>query len=85
MAAWFWKRDKEDEKPRKVVTEGLWVKCDSCKEIVYRAEMERSGRVCPKCHYPFRISAKERLALSLREVKTWTAGSRSASKPRVPE
>jgi acetyl-CoA carboxylase carboxyl transferase subunit beta len=58
--AWFWKRKKEG--PRKVViAEGLWVKCDSCKEIVYRAEVERAGRVCPKCKYPFRITARERL------------------------
>jgi acetyl-CoA carboxylase carboxyl transferase subunit beta len=67
MAAWFWKRDAE-ERPRKVViAEGLWVKCDSCKEIVYRAEVERAGRVCPKCRYPFRISARERLAFLIDE------------------
>ncbi len=61
--AWFWKRKGEGERPRKVViAEGLWVKCDSCKEIVYRAEVERAGRVCPKCRYPFRITARERLA-----------------------
>ncbi len=63
MVAWFWKRDKDAGRPRKVViAEGLWIKCDSCKEIVYRAEVERAGRVCPKCRYPFRISARERLA-----------------------
>ena len=28
---------------------------------MYRAEVERAGRVCPKCHYPFRISARERI------------------------
>jgi acetyl-CoA carboxylase carboxyl transferase subunit beta len=63
--AWFWKKkDEEGEtQPKKVViAEGLWVKCDSCKEIVYRAEVDRAGRVCPKCRYPFRISARERLA-----------------------
>ncbi|MBI2153350.1 MAG: acetyl-CoA carboxylase carboxyltransferase subunit beta [Candidatus Rokubacteria bacterium] len=67
--AWFWKRDKDaKERPRKVViAEGLWIKCDSCKEIVYRAEVERAGRVCPKCRYPFRISARERLALLIDE------------------
>ncbi|HEX7788504.1 MAG TPA: acetyl-CoA carboxylase carboxyl transferase subunit beta, partial [Methylomirabilota bacterium] len=64
MAAWFWrKKDDDGERPRKVViAEGLWVKCDSCKEIVYRAEVDRAGRVCPKCGYPFRISARERIA-----------------------
>ena len=66
--AWFWKRKEEGERPRKVViAEGLWIKCDSCKEIVYRAEVERGGRVCPKCRYPFRISARERIALLVDE------------------
>ncbi|MBI3625128.1 MAG: acetyl-CoA carboxylase carboxyltransferase subunit beta [Candidatus Rokubacteria bacterium] len=68
--AWFWKRKEEgEEEPRRklVHAEGLWIKCDSCKEIVYRAEVERAGRVCPKCRYPFRISARERLALLIDE------------------
>jgi acetyl-CoA carboxylase carboxyl transferase subunit beta len=63
--AWFWKkREGDEEAPRKKVqiAEGLWVKCDSCKEIVYRAEVDRAGRVCPRCKYPFRISARERVA-----------------------
>jgi acetyl-CoA carboxylase carboxyl transferase subunit beta len=64
MAAWFWKGKGEgEERPKKVnIAEGLWVKCDSCKEIVYRAEVDRAGRVCPKCRYPFRINARERIA-----------------------
>ena len=65
MTAWFWKKGEgEDEAPRKKVqiAEGLWVKCDSCKEIVYCAEVDRAGRVCPRCKYPFRISARERVA-----------------------
>jgi acetyl-CoA carboxylase carboxyl transferase subunit beta len=61
--AWF-KRKPEDTAPgRKVqIAEGQWIKCDSCKEIIYRQEVERAGRVCPKCRYPFRISARERVA-----------------------
>ena len=64
MTAWFWKGKGEGEdRPKKVnIAEGLWVKCESCKEIVYRAEVDRAGRVCPKCRYPFRISARERIA-----------------------
>ncbi|HUF93745.1 MAG TPA: acetyl-CoA carboxylase, carboxyltransferase subunit beta [Candidatus Limnocylindria bacterium] len=63
--AWFRRKGPEDEgKVKKVVmAEGLWIKCDSCKEIMYRAEVEKAGRVCPKCHYPFRISSRERIAL----------------------
>jgi acetyl-CoA carboxylase carboxyl transferase subunit beta len=63
--AWFWRRkgDPEEARPKKVtIAEGLWIKCESCKEIVYRAEVDRAGRVCPKCRYPFRISARERVA-----------------------
>jgi acetyl-CoA carboxylase carboxyl transferase subunit beta len=62
--AWFFKgKEESEDRPKKVnIAEGLWVKCDSCKEIVYRAEVDRAGRVCPKCRYPFRISAKERIA-----------------------
>src|SRR6201988_2719998 len=65
MGAWFWEKKDGDgeDRPKKVnIAEGLWVKCDSCKEIVYRAEVDRAGRVCPKCRYPFRISARERIA-----------------------
>ena len=61
--AWLFGRDKPRSKV--VIAEGLWIKCDSCKEIVYRAEGRARRRVCPKCHYPFRISARERIALLL--------------------
>jgi acetyl-CoA carboxylase carboxyl transferase subunit beta len=63
--AWFRRRTDETQGgPRRMnIAEGLWIKCDSCKEIIYRAEVERAGRVCPKCHYPFRISARERIGL----------------------
>jgi acetyl-CoA carboxylase carboxyl transferase subunit beta len=66
MSAWFTRKKPEaPAAPRRTVqiAEGLWIKCDSCKEIIYRAEVERAGKVCPKCRYPFRISARERIAL----------------------
>jgi len=57
--AWF-KRDKEalsaDEK--RPVPDGVWVKCDSCGEILYRKELARNLEVCPKCHYHFRIASQ---------------------------
>ena len=81
MTAWFRKKD-DDGAPRRAVqiAEGLWIKCDSCKEIIYRAEVERAGRVCPKCRYPFRISARERIALLADEgsFEEHDAGLRSA-------
>ena len=50
------------EHKRLQVPEGLWVKCNSCKEIIYKKEVLRNANVCPKCNYHFRISAHERLS-----------------------
>ncbi|MBF0328005.1 MAG: acetyl-CoA carboxylase carboxyltransferase subunit beta [Nitrospirae bacterium] len=59
--AWF-KRKKEVKTDKKVkIPEGLWVKCDGCKEIIYKKEIEKNLKVCPKCNYHFRISAMERI------------------------
>ena len=61
--AWFKKR-KEIKTEKKVkIPEGLWIKCDSCKEIIYKKEIENNLQVCPKCNYHFRISARERIDL----------------------
>jgi acetyl-CoA carboxylase carboxyl transferase subunit beta len=64
--AWFKKERPENAAPETVpkkvkIPEGLWVKCDNCKEIIYRKEVEKNFKVCPKCDYHFRISASERL------------------------
>src|SRR5213593_3038573 len=63
--AWFRKEKKPKEPTDKQVTipEGLWVKCDECKEIVYRKEVEQNLNVCPKCGYHFRVTARERFEL----------------------
>jgi acetyl-CoA carboxylase carboxyl transferase subunit beta len=60
--AWFRRKQDEGGATKVVIAEGLWIKCDSCKEIVYRAEVERAGQVCPKCRYAFRIGARDRIA-----------------------
>ncbi|MBI3592987.1 MAG: acetyl-CoA carboxylase carboxyl transferase subunit beta, partial [Nitrospirae bacterium] len=58
---WF-KKKKEIKTEKKVkIPEGLWIKCDSCKEIIYKKEIEKNLQVCPKCNYHFRISALERI------------------------
>jgi acetyl-CoA carboxylase carboxyl transferase subunit beta len=64
--AWFKKERPAgaapEAPPKKVkIPEGLWVKCDNCKEIIYRKEVDKNFKVCPKCDYHFRISASERL------------------------
>src|SRR5206468_4176933 len=63
--AWF-KKIRKPKQPvehkRIQVPEGLWVKCNGCKEIIYKKEVLRNANVCPKCNYHFRISARERLS-----------------------
>jgi acetyl-CoA carboxylase carboxyl transferase subunit beta len=63
--AWFKKEKTPKQAPpgerRLQMPEGLWVKCDNCKEIIYKKEVARNANVCPKCNYHFRISARERL------------------------
>jgi len=46
---------------RNVRTEGLWQKCDSCGQIIWRKGVEENQQVCPQCGYHFRITAAERL------------------------
>lgn len=65
--AWF-KKGKELKTDKKVkIPEGLWVKCDNCKEIIYKKEIDKNLKICPKCNYHFRISARERLKLLVDE------------------
>jgi acetyl-CoA carboxylase carboxyl transferase subunit beta len=61
--AWFKKKEQPAIAKKVKVPEGLWVKCNSCKEIIYRKEVEKNLKVCPKCNYHFRISARERISL----------------------
>lgn len=66
---WFRKTKKPKpvrmDRPRSTVPEGLWVKCEGCKEVVYSRDLDRNLKVCPKCGYHFRIDARSRIALLL--------------------
>ena len=52
-------RTETDKKDR--VPEGLWLKCAGCDAILYRAELERTQEVCPKCDHHMRLGARARL------------------------
>jgi acetyl-CoA carboxylase carboxyl transferase subunit beta len=49
------------ERRSRSVPEGLWVKCEACDAVLYRAELERNLHVCPKCSHHMRFRARERL------------------------
>jgi acetyl-CoA carboxylase carboxyl transferase subunit beta len=62
--AWF-KRESGDldgSGEKRVRTEGLWVKCESCRQIIWKKDLEENLNVCPKCDKHFRIDARTRLA-----------------------
>ena len=48
-----------------VKTEGLWIKCPSCRTILFKAELEANLSVCPKCGYHFKLHARQRMDLLL--------------------
>ncbi len=62
--AWF-KRESGELDPsgeKKIRTEGLWVKCEGCRQIIWKKDLEENLNVCPKCGKHFRIDARARLA-----------------------
>jgi acetyl-CoA carboxylase carboxyl transferase subunit beta len=61
---WFKKEEERDGKEKREelkLTDELWVKCNSCNEIIYRKVIERNLQVCPKCNYHFQIPARRRI------------------------
>ncbi|MBI3594580.1 MAG: acetyl-CoA carboxylase carboxyltransferase subunit beta [Nitrospirae bacterium] len=67
--AWFKRTNRLEpsESKRVKIPEGLWVKCNNCRELIYRKELGKNFHVCPKCDYHFPISVEERIALILDE------------------
>jgi len=65
--AWFKREsgDLDNSGKKTVRTEGLWVKCESCRQIIWKKDLEDNLNVCPKCGKHFRIDARTRLALLL--------------------
>jgi acetyl-CoA carboxylase carboxyl transferase subunit beta len=61
---WFKRQSGEIDTAgeKKVRTEGLWVKCDDCRQIIWKKDLEENLNVCPKCDKHFRIDARTRLA-----------------------
>jgi acetyl-CoA carboxylase carboxyl transferase subunit beta len=69
LMSWF-KREKKPlhalpDGEKTVRTEGLFTKCEGCKAIIWKKELESNLFVCPKCNYHFRIDANRRLRFLL--------------------
>src|SRR5580700_4131669 len=48
---------------KKVKTEGLWLKCDSCGQIIWKKALDENLQVCPRCEHHFKLDARSRLAV----------------------
>jgi len=48
----------------------IWIKCPGCKEITFRKEVERNLNVCPKCEHHFRVTADQRLTITV-DPRSW--------------
>src|SRR5579884_1534508 len=67
--SWF-KRDSSGAKNRdddsaahQVKTEGLWLKCEGCREIIWKKDLENTLNTCAKCGHHFRMDARDRLEM----------------------
>jgi acetyl-CoA carboxylase carboxyl transferase subunit beta len=62
--SWFKREDNEivNDPEKTVRTEGLWVRCDGCRQIIFKADLEANLQVCPRCGKHFRIDARTRIA-----------------------
>jgi acetyl-CoA carboxylase carboxyl transferase subunit beta len=58
-------RSRAAQQDSSSLPDNLWVRCDRCKELLYSKELEQSLQVCSKCKYHFRISARERINITL--------------------
>ena len=73
--SWFKRDDGEYESgpngngsadaERRVRTDGLWVKCNGCRQPIFKADLQANLNVCPKCQHHFKMGARQRLDLLL--------------------
>ena len=69
--AWFRREKQKLEVPKgsQIRTEGLWIKCDGCRQIIWKKDLETTWNVCSKCNHHFRLNARGRLRLLLDDGK----------------
>jgi len=81
--SWFKRESSEldGSGEKKVRTEGLWVKCEGCRQIIWKKDLDENWNVCPKCERHFRIDARARLELLLDPGYTVEDGNLASSDP----
>ena len=61
--SWFKREDNEivNDPEKTVRTEGLWVRCEGCRQTIFKAELDANQQVCPRCGKHFRIDGRARI------------------------
>ncbi len=86
VMSWFKREESsvegaaESEESR-VRTEGLWSKCDGCRQILFKADIDANLHVCPKCGKHFKMGARERIALLLEPGYSLVDGNLESTDP----
>ena len=64
---WFKRESSELDASgeKRVRTEGLWEKCEGCRQIIWKKDLDANLNICPKCERHFRLDARSRLAILL--------------------
>jgi len=62
---WFKKKVKAKPEDKLKLPDGLWVKCETCGEILYRKELDKNLWICPNCNFHFRINCHNYISLLL--------------------
>ena len=57
--------ESPDSAEKRVRTEGLWIKCLGCRQVIWKADLEANLNICPKCQHHFKIAARQRIAMLL--------------------
>jgi acetyl-CoA carboxylase carboxyl transferase subunit beta len=72
MALEWFKRERAGvlSQPRKTTPDNLWVKCESCDEIVFSRELEKRLQVCPKCGFHFPVPGSKYISI-IADDGTW--------------
>jgi len=53
--------DSQPQRRKRGVPEGLWIRCESCKNTVFKGQVEKNLGLCPDCGHHFYVSAQTRI------------------------
>jgi len=72
--AWFKKQNsplpaslKDEDKT--IRTEGLFIKCEGCRSVIWKKDLDANEQVCPKCNHHSKVGARDRLRMLFDEGK----------------